>query len=210
MKVSAMVSRWAATAWVCCFQFFVAEQIARLGWTGHYSMARDYISDLGTARSSLHWVMNGSFLLQGLLIFLGALGIRGFLPQLSRVLFAIAGVGVFLVGWVAEDQDAHLHIAGAVAHFLAGNAAMIVLGCAWMYRPEGKNWKTWGTLAAGGVGLLATAALGFRQSPSWHWGTGIVERLAAYPLPLWLTWTGYWLRKDMSATETQAGDPAGS
>src|SRR5271156_5509570 len=36
-----------ACLWLLCFQFFVAEQIARLGWTGHYSMRRNYISDLG-------------------------------------------------------------------------------------------------------------------------------------------------------------------
>ena len=63
-----------ACLWLFCFQFFIAEQIARLGWSGHYSMTRDYISDLGAVRcsvsgsvcSSLHWVMNGSFMLQGL------------------------------------------------------------------------------------------------------------------------------------------------
>ena len=65
-------SRIGPWLWLCCFQFFVAEQIARLGWPGHYSMARDFISDLGSARSPLHWVMNGSFMLQGLLIFFGA------------------------------------------------------------------------------------------------------------------------------------------
>ena len=56
-----------AFLWLLCLQFFVAEQIARMGWTGHYSMRADFISDLG-ATSSLHWVMNGSFVLQGLLI----------------------------------------------------------------------------------------------------------------------------------------------
>jgi hypothetical membrane protein len=66
-------SRVGAGLWSLCFQFLVAEQIARLGWSGPYSMARDYISDLGSARSPLHWVMNGSFVLQGFLIFFGAL-----------------------------------------------------------------------------------------------------------------------------------------
>ena len=69
-------SRIGPWLWLSCFQFFVAEQITRLGWPGHYSMARDYISDLGSARSPLHWVMNGSFMLQGLLIFLGAVLVR--------------------------------------------------------------------------------------------------------------------------------------
>jgi hypothetical membrane protein len=190
---------------MCCFQFFVAEQIARLGWTGHYSMARDYISDLGAAWSPWHWVMNGSFVLQGLLIFFGAVLVRDFFPprpmyRFVLVLFAIAGVGVLVVGLVPEDTNARRHLQGAVAHFLGGNLAMVVLGLTLIRRsvsgPVERRWKSWFTFAAGSVGLLATIALGFRGSPSWTWDTGTVERLAAYPLPLWLTWRGYlWVRQ---------------
>jgi hypothetical protein len=39
-----MICRLGAALWLCCFQFFVGEQIARLGWPEHYSMARNYIS----------------------------------------------------------------------------------------------------------------------------------------------------------------------
>jgi hypothetical membrane protein len=183
-------SRVGAWLWLFCFQFFVAEQIARLGWSGPYSMARDYISDLGSARSPLHWVMNGSFVLQGFLIFFGALLVRGFFParpfyRFALFLLAVAGVGVLVVGLVPEDADFRLHILGAVANFLGGNLAMMVLGA---IRP-----KSWITFAAGSGGLLAMLALAFRGSPAWaalglHAGT--VERLACYPLPLWLTWTG--------------------
>jgi hypothetical membrane protein len=195
-----MISKPGPVLWLCCFQFFVAEQIARLGWTGHYSMARDYISDLGAARSPLHWVMNGSFILQGLLIFFGALWVRGF-PRLPRILFAIAGIGVLVVGLFPEDGNARRHVAGAVVHFVGGNLAMIVSGLVWLCRsgrsPEAR-WKGWITIALGSVGLLATIALGFRQSPAWTWDTGTVERMAAYPLPLWLTWTGYRLLRATS------------
>ena len=62
---------------------------------------------------------------------------------------------------------------------------MMVLGA---MRP-----KSWITFAAGSVGLLATLALAFRGSPAWAAlgsDVGAVERLACYPLPLWLTWTG--------------------
>ncbi len=45
-----MICRLGAALWLLCFQFFVGEQIARLGWPGHYSMARNYISDLGAVR----------------------------------------------------------------------------------------------------------------------------------------------------------------
>jgi hypothetical membrane protein len=102
--------------WSLCFQFFVGEQIARLGWPGPYSMTRDYISDLGAARSPLHW-------------------------------------------------------------------AMILLGLV-----STKQWYGRMTLLLGSAGLLATLALMFRSGLGSE--VGMVERLAAYPLPLWLTWTG--------------------
>ena len=195
-------SRTGPWLWLCCFQFFVAEQIARLGWPGHYSMARDYISDLGSARSPLQWVMNGSFMLQGLLIFFGAVLLLRHFParlvyRVVLLLLAVAGVGVLVVGLVPEDTDLRWHLLGASANFLGGNVGMILLGLV-MIRgsvclPRGKRGKSWVPFVAGSVGLLATLALGFRGTPSWiapGWNTGTVERLAAYPLPLWLTWTG--------------------
>jgi hypothetical membrane protein len=194
--------RLGAYLWSFCFQFFVAEQIARLGWTGHYSMALDYISDLGAIRSPLHWVMNGSFVLQGLLIFFGAVLVGPFFPprwvyRVVLVLLAVAGVGVLFVGLFPEDSDFRLHILGAVAHFFGGNVAMVLLGRVMIRRsvcePSIVRSESWITFTAGSVGLLATLALAFRGSPSWTalgWQAGTVERLAAYPLPLWLTWTG--------------------
>jgi hypothetical membrane protein len=182
-------SQVGAGLWLFCFQFLVAEQIARLGWIGPYSMARDYISDLGSARSPLHAVMNGSFVLQGFLIFFGAVLVRGLFParpayRLALFLLCVAGVGVLVVGLMPEDTDFRLHILGAVANFLGGNLAMMVLGA---MRP-----KNWITFAAGAIGLVATLALALRDSPAWAalgWHAGTVERLACYPLPLWLTWT---------------------
>lgn len=188
---------------VVLLQFFVAEQIARLGWSGHYSMARDYISDLGAARSRMHWVMNGSFVLQGFLIFFGSVLVRRMFPprlfdRTVVFLLAIAGVGVLLVGLFPEDADFRLHMLGAVVHFLGGNIAMTLLGLMMIRRsvcePPATRAKGWITFVAGSIGLLATLALGLRGTPSWAasgWDAGTVERLAAYPLPLWLTWTGF-------------------
>jgi hypothetical membrane protein len=197
---SSRVGPW---LWLFCFQFFVAEQITRLGWPGHYSMARDYISDLGSARSPLHWVMNGSFMLQGLLIFFGAVLTRQYFParmvyRVVLLLLIVAGVGVLVVGLVPEDADVRWHILGAAANFLGGNVGMILLGLVMIRRSvcllRGQRGKSWVPFVAGSIGLLATLALGFRGTPSWvalGWNTGTVERLAVYPLPLWLTWTGW-------------------
>jgi hypothetical membrane protein len=200
--------RLGAYLWLFCFQFFVAEQIARLGWTGHYSMAVDYISDLGAMHSPLHRVMNGSFVLQGFLIFFGAVLVRPFFPsrwvyRVVLVLLAVAGVGVLFVGLFPEDSDFRLHILGAVSHFLGGNVAMVLLGRVMIRRsvcaPFVMRSESWITFTAGSVGLLATLALAFLGSPSWTalgWQAGTVERLAAYPLPLWLTWTGLLMLND--------------
>jgi hypothetical membrane protein len=173
-----------ACLWLLCFQFFVAEQIARMGWTGQYSMRRNYISDLGALRcppgcSSLHWVMNGSFVLQGLLIFFGAVLLHRLIPSIAVALLAIAGLGVLVVGLVPEDGNARLHLLGAAANFLGGNLAIILLA---------KRWKSWITFAAGSIGLLASFALAFHGMGR---DTGTVERLAAYPLPLILSWSGW-------------------
>jgi hypothetical membrane protein len=208
-----------ALLWSLCFQFFVAEQIARLGWTGPYSMTRDYISDLGALHSgasaggysSLHWVMNGSFVLQGFLISLGAVLVNRLFPdgrlyRIALALFVLAGLGVLLVGLVPEDTSLQLHLLGAAGNFLGGNFAMLLLGLVMIRRSVCRPWamraRSWITFAAGAVGLLATMALAFRGGPSWAalgWDAGTVERLAAYPLPLWLTWTGFRMLRELLA-----------
>jgi hypothetical membrane protein len=212
-----MICRLGAGLWLFCFQFFVGEQIARLGWPGHYSMARNYLSDLGAVRcggaatcSSLHWVMNASFVLQGLLIVFGTVLVRSIFPErlvyrIALALFVIAGIGVLEVGMVPEDVNFRLHVLGAAANFLGGNFAMILLGLVMIRRSVCEaprlRVKSWVTFALGSVGLLATLALAFRGTPSWEalgWNAGTVERLAAYPLPLWLTWTGWRISRELA------------
>jgi hypothetical membrane protein len=207
-----MICRLGAGLWLFCFQFFVGEQIARLGWPGHYSMARNYISDLGAVAtsSSLHSVMNASFVLQGLLIVFGTVLVRSFFPErlvyrIALALLVIAGIGVLEVGMVPQDINPRLHLLGAAANFLGGNLAMILLGLVMIRRSvceaQRLRWRSWITFALGSIGLLATVALVFLGNPSWaalRWNAGTVERLAAYPLPLWLTWTGWRILRELA------------
>ncbi len=215
VRVPSRVGPW---LWFFCFQFFVCEQIARLGWAGHYSMTRDYISDLGAVHcgiasvsasvgasvsvcSSLHWVMNASFILQGCLTCAGAILVRGFFPatriyRVALTLFFVAGVGVLIVGLVPQDTNFGLHIVGAVANFTCGNLAMILLGWDMIRRSSVPSWKGRIALSGGAAGMLAAIALGFRGTPAWMelgLQPGTVERIAAYPIPLWLCWTGFQL-----------------
>lgn len=197
-----------AALWLLCFQYFVAEQVARHGWSTPYSMVSNYISDLGAVAcrmhagsglwvcSPLHRLMNASFILQGMLIFFGAVLVRSRFPAgrawtAARWLIAIAGPGVLLVGLYPEDVNLPVHDVGAIAHFLCGNLGVALLGLAmsqWSPRT-----RLVGSLSvfAGLVGLTAT--LLFFADIDLGLGVGGMERIAAYPLPLWLTAMGAFL-----------------
>ena len=76
-----------AFVWIAAVQFFVVQVIAQSAWTTPYSLLHNYISDLGNTAcadylvgealryvcSPLHWLMNVSFFLQGVIIIVGAM-----------------------------------------------------------------------------------------------------------------------------------------
>ncbi len=109
--------------------------------------------------------MNGSFVLQGLLIVFGTVLVRSFFPsrlvyRIALALLVIAGMGVLEVGVAPEDVNLRLHLLGAVANFLGGNLAMILLGLVMIRRSVCEalpsRFRSWITFALGSIGLLAT------------------------------------------------------
>ena len=99
-----------AALWTLCWQYFAAEAISIAGWPGRYSLSQNFISDLGAMGcapspdvcSPLHALMNGSFLLQGVLIVAGALLVwplfpRGPLWGIALGLVGASGLGVGIV-----------------------------------------------------------------------------------------------------------------
>ncbi len=211
-----------AASWLLCFQFFIIEQVSTLAWPGHYSMTRNYISDLGAVHCSglpsaiagssgpvcspWHALMNASFLLQGVLIVFGTIALLKAIQwsrwqQAAFALIALSGPGVAIVGLAPEDVAAHLHAAAAAEHFLCANAGMVLAGIAsWLsirHTPRTSPHAIHPpspvtSLAAGVVGLAALVL--FSQHKYLGIGVGGTERLFAYPLPLWLSGTGaLWL-----------------
>lgn len=203
--------------WLLCFQYFLAEEIARLAWRLPYSMAGNYISDLGavhcgdgrhlndvpealnratTVCSPLHALMNSSFILQGCLIFFGSLLVRRYFPVGRRHtaalwVIALSGLGVLAVGLAPEDVNIRVHGLGAAVHFFSGNLGMLLLGSAFLTdRAVSRPFKpvAFSSLMAGVIGLTATLLL--VRGKDLGLGTGGIERVAAYPLPLWLTGMG--------------------
>jgi hypothetical membrane protein len=193
--------RWGGALWVGCLQFFVSEAVAATGFVGAYSYRRNYISDLGALSCSagcspLHGLMNASFVLQGVLIFAGAfvvwpLFLRGALSQLALGLVAASGLGVALVGLAPEDSAPGWHYLGAAENLLFCNAGAALLGVALLR--EGEAPRVVGLLSLG-FGLIGLTGLaGLAVGHDFGLGLGGVERVAAYPFPLWIAGMGAWL-----------------
>ncbi len=190
-------------------QYFVAESAVIGAWAGSqpYDRRTGFISDLGAVHcgiyagrdvcSPLHWLMNASFVVQGLGMLLGALLLASGLlcvaararaqvlpgrrkPWLAaiwvRILTGTAGAGTIIVGLVPEDSGSALHFVGAVVYFLAGGAALVLLGILWRRQTP----LAWFILACGVVSLaaLVTGGLTGMDVPE----PGTLERLMGYPV----------------------------
>jgi hypothetical membrane protein len=201
--------RWGGLAWVLTLQFFVVETIAALRFGG-YSYRNDTISDLGTAVSPARWAMNGSFIVQGLLMVAGALllgpGLSGNGGRLARVLLTVSGIGVLLVGVFPSDGNGTVHGIVAGAHLMGGAIGLVAL--AYGVRPRSEELGT--TLAVLGlVGIIGTIFFG--SAVFLFLGEGGMERVAAYVLPLGLAAAGaaLWRQKDDWLSLTNAdGTPS--
>jgi hypothetical membrane protein len=190
---------------VLAIQFFIAQIIVQVAWTTPFSLTANYISDLGNTTcgfypvdsnmyvcSPLHAGMNASFIALGVIILLGAaLTWRAFPPGRARtiglVLLTLAGPGPILVGLFPENVNITPHAIGAAAHFISGNLGIAVLGIAIAATHSQKLLAIF-SIIAGSVGVIATAL--FVAGHYLGLGIGGMERIAAYPLPLWLIVVG--------------------
>ena len=198
-------------------QYFAAEAAVIAAWAGPrpYDLRTGYISDLGALNcgifdgrevcSPLNWLMNASFVVQGLGMLLGAILLSSGLlcaaaragarvqpgrskPWLAavwvRILTGTAGAGTVIVGLVPEDAGSGWHFTGAIMYFLAGAAALLVLGILWLR----KSAMAWFILACGGVSLAALVTGGLTRMDIPEPGT--LERLMGYPVTVGVATAG--------------------
>lgn len=194
-------------------QYFVAEAAVIEAWRGPspYDRRTGFISDLGALKcgtydhrdvcSPLHLLMNASFVVQGLGMFLGALllssallciaarpGVR-IVPGAAyrkawpaavvvRFLAGISGLGTVVVGFVPEDLGSPFHLAGALMFFIGGAFALLLLGILWLPHTA----MSWFILACGTLtlGSLVIGGLTHMHVPE----PGTLERLMAYPVTI--------------------------
>ena len=185
-----------AVLWMCCLQYFAGEAVSITGFQGAYSLRTNFISDLGAVGcaadfcSRLHQLMNASFLPQGCLILAGAILARSSFPKgwlwTSAIgVIGTSGFGVFVVGLAPEDVAPWPHYLGAAENFLFCNAGAALLGVALL---RGSSHRLAGTLAlvTGLIGLAGLACIAAHIDMGL--GQGVIERVTAYPFPLWISW----------------------
>lgn len=204
------LTRLGALIWMFAIQFFIAQGVVQSAWTTPFSLTQNFISDLGNTTcapypldstsyvcSPWHALMNASFIVLGLTILFGSALLHSTFPRgwwrvVGLMLLAWAGIGIIAVGVYPENENIELHRIGAAGHFVLGNLSMAVLGLA-LWQARGRRALAVYSLVSGIVGLVATAL--FITDHYLGLGIGGMERVAAYPLPLWLTLIGFSLFK---------------
>ncbi|MFF2552198.1 DUF998 domain-containing protein [Nocardia sp. NPDC058058] len=201
------IGRLGALAWVSIIQYFVFLFVVQARWTTPYSWIRNAISDLGATTcfrsdsveawvcSPWHRVANVSWVIAGACMTIGALALYRLFPRnkLSHIgsgLYAVAGIGLIVVGLNPEDADSHLHGIGAVIAIAGGIAAMLCLSIA--LRRAGQ----WLPVARTGIVLGVAAICGFIVMAARVGGParfGLWERIAAFPVLIWLILCGAYL-----------------
>lgn len=215
-------------AWsvISVLQILLAELVVSMAWRAEepYSPIFNVISDLGAVHcgpyrgrsvcSPLNWVMNGSFVLQGLALILGGMLLSSMMlgvaarvqraepPQLrlanwAKALLICSGVGVGLVGIFPEDTIPGLHYLGAALFFVAGSVAQFLLWQIW----RGRSRTAWLLLVCGVISALATVI--FTVFDLWlktpGFAGGFFERLIVYPVVLGLSIVGFTVARGIRA-----------
>lgn len=195
-------------AWMLSVWFFVAEILTRAAWTIPYDWTDRFLSDLGNTScqpfryyttdmylpvcSPRHALMNGSFILLGVLLGAGLTLTRRAWPPgrgtvVGRALVAWAAVSWIMVGLAPENENIVVHGLGAMGIFVVGNAGVLVLGFATRGAPEWRVPAVLGLLL-GAFGLVMSIL--FLCNQFLGLGLGTMERLAIYPLIVWAATAG--------------------
>jgi len=168
-------------------QFVVGMIVAEALYNG-YSVADNYISDLGVGPSAL--IFNSSVFLFGLTILVASyciwriLGEKLIMKKLFMILFFLAGIGVMGVGIFTEDAGVIHTIVSFIAFFFGGLSAIAA------YKLEKPPLSYMSVV----MGIIALAALVlFATNNFLGLGKGGMERMIAYPIVLWAIGFGGYL-----------------
>ncbi|GAA1854054.1 hypothetical protein GCM10009714_39030 [Microlunatus capsulatus] len=196
-------------AWLVQPLYVVAELVTAAGSTAPYSLADQTISDLGATTctsvgypygavavcSPRHLLLNGSLVLFGALLALGAVLLHRSLPRrrsarAATVAWVVVGLSSAATGLVPLDRDLTLHALVALPGLLASPVALLLLGGALRSIAP----RTAVLTAAAGL-LSAVGAVAFLATASSPELGGVRERVAFWPSYLWVPVVAVVLRR---------------
>ncbi len=191
--------------WIGGLQYFIVEFVTQQAWAPvPYTLRFNTISDLGAtvcgtvpvigtfACSPLHPLMNFSFILSGGLVVVGMYLLRPLFPKdwtvsLASLLIMIGAFGGLLIGFFPENEHPVPHLIGAMMLFSLANVGMLLLGLALRAHAWRPRYAAF-TAVSGAIGLGAFILLPLGLIP--FIGIGVIERLVAYPITLWVIASG--------------------
>lgn len=205
-----------ASAWLVQPLYIAAELAAAAASSAPYSALDQTISDLGATSctsidypygpvdvcSPWHPLVNTSFVVFGVLLALGALLLRRFLPRprlamASTALWVIAGLSSVATGFVPVDRDLAGHSLVALPSLVAMPIALVLLA-AGLGRTSRRLAAATATV---GLASLAGSVIFLATSMSPELG-GVWERLSFWPTYLWLPVVATVLLRRNRATHT--------
>jgi hypothetical membrane protein len=179
--------------------YFAAQVAAAWVWNPPYSVVSNTISDLGRTTSPRHVLMNAAFVLLGVVMALGSLLIyqefrnatvvqqRGALLGFS--IMALAGIGAVLVGLFPENRNHVAHLTGAALAIGGGIVAIFILG--WVLELPMRL----ATFTRFWAPVAMVALVLFACHRDFGLGAGTMERIAGYPVTIWLIAFGLYMAR---------------
>ncbi len=126
------LERWGTLALLVRPAYVATEVLVAAATTGGYGFARDTVSRLGEVGCSAaycsprHELMNGSFVVFGVLLAAGATLLHRRLGPLVTALLVVSGLSSVATGLAPQDQGATLHLLAATPLFVAPALGTVV------------------------------------------------------------------------------------
>ena len=174
----------------------VVQLVVATRWTTDFSLTRNTISDLGVVEcaalcSPWHALMNGTFMVIGALLSLGALlvastvaaGAHARTAAWALALLVVAGISSTAVGFVPLDVDPGLHALVATPVFITQPIALVLLGVVALRGAGGAGGggRRPGALLLGCGVVALLGALAFGVTLTTGDDGALYERIALWP-----------------------------
>lgn len=191
--------RVGALFWMLGIQYYISEWYAGRAYRPHYNYLTDYMSVLGkivcdsAVCSPRHQLMNASFIVEGLIFFLGMILLRNRLPRnaaarFGEVYVCISNLSLFGLGIFTEERI-RVHKFFAICHIVLGALGMLMMSAGYMNRARRKVLAI--LLHINGLAVLGSIALLMATGYFSSIPEGLIERVSAYSVTDWMIIMGF-------------------